>query len=709
MPPIQRRLFTNDLTNALKPFSVLRFLGPEGTNSYGVLDSTGKPITLDWSQRRLPTDSSQSDSYNGKIGESWEYMIELCNLTHSDMWINIPGPATDDYVNNLARFIKNGDTVGGVVYPGLNPSLKLYLEYSNEVWGGIPSNRQYNMAAATAEVQAGGTTLNNDGSTDPTAWANRRYLKRTMEITQIFRSVFGADPGYAKLRPILGWQENNWSYYPQNLPWFAKTYGPIKNFIYGLGNANYWNATDYSSVDAVINSLAAAEPAAIATTVDFTTLAAYFGVKNVAYEGGPSINANGSTAAGQNALAASRDPRMENLVRQHYLDWYAAGGGIANYLGGPYGFWQPQNEWAAAEQWQAADPSLAAKYRGLVDVANAPAPAVTAGIAVSSTTTTNFPAAVDSLGQTTFSASTGDYWLLRVATAGSYGLSVSTGSSAAQIQVYVNDQPVGSPVILTAGGTIKLGSLPLIRGFNTLRLQAVSGVPSLQTFTLTPPTPAAAYPNFPTGFASTAGLVFNGFNKSPTTTAGAVNLTDGGPSEARSIWWNKKVSVQQFSTSFSFKIGPKNNAGYGFTFTLQNDPRGLQTLGQSNSALGISGITHAVSLSVNLYPNQSAVGEIVNGHILKQYKLTNGLNLHAGGTYNVTISYNGSALTVVLTDASNSSHFFFNTFANLNIPAALASPTAYIGFTSATGLSAKAIQALTRWTYAPQFIGIDPP
>ena len=108
------QLFTNRFLAALQPFGTLRTLDAEGTNNYPIYGPNNQLYQLNWSQRRLPTDSSQVDSYNGKIGESWEYQIAMANQANTDLWINIPGPATDDYVTQFANLIKNGDTVGGV-------------------------------------------------------------------------------------------------------------------------------------------------------------------------------------------------------------------------------------------------------------------------------------------------------------------------------------------------------------------------------------------------------------------------------------------------------------------------------------------------------------------------------------------------------------------------------------------------------------------
>src|SRR5512135_2417294 len=93
--PDTTQLFNTQFLNALQPFGALRYMVVENTNNY--------PVSGDynWSQRRLPTDSSQTDSYNGKIGVAWEDAVALANASNTDMWINIPASATNDYVLQL--------------------------------------------------------------------------------------------------------------------------------------------------------------------------------------------------------------------------------------------------------------------------------------------------------------------------------------------------------------------------------------------------------------------------------------------------------------------------------------------------------------------------------------------------------------------------------------------------------------------------------
>ena len=497
------QVFTSNELNALKPFGTLRFMDASGTNNYPVVNS------WDWSQRTLPTAASQVDGYGGTVGESWEYMIALANATNEDMWINIPGPATDDYVTQLAKLIQNGDTVGGVHYAGLNPNLKVYLEYSNEVWGGIQNTTTENQVLAGNEVQAGGSTLNNDGDTSSWDWSSRFYLQRTMQVTNIFRGVMGADPTFSRVRPVLGWQEGNWGFYAYDFSWFAANYGSPSTYFYGLGNAIYFAPTSYASVNNVIDGLVAGEASFAAEAQQYTAIATYYGMKNVAYEGGPAIG--GSGASGQIALAASRDPRMEGIVATYYEEWYAAGGDVANFFNGPYASWSPQNEWSAAELYQASNPSLAAKYRGLVDVAAAPAAVVTAGVPVSPSVPTTFSAAMDSAGDTVLQPGDGtaQFYLVNAAAAGSYNLSLTTNPLSSNgpglVRVFVDDKQVGGTYTVTSASTIGLGTLALPAGLATIEIYTVRGTydPSSSntgyyrwepsTYTLTP---ASALPGY---------------------------------------------------------------------------------------------------------------------------------------------------------------------------------------------------------------------
>ena len=97
--------------NRLRPFSVLRFMDWARTNGSDAVHWNDRPQTTDYSQ-------AAGD------GVAVEYMIALCNQLGADPWFCMPHKASDDYVRNFAKLVKQQ----------LRPDLKVYIEWSNEVW-----------------------------------------------------------------------------------------------------------------------------------------------------------------------------------------------------------------------------------------------------------------------------------------------------------------------------------------------------------------------------------------------------------------------------------------------------------------------------------------------------------------------------------------------------------------------------------------------
>jgi hypothetical protein len=96
----------------MAPYSNFRFMDANR--------ASGNP-DKEWSQRTLPGQCGQASRSNGV---AYEYMIELCNRAHKDMWMNIPVRASDDYIRNLAKLLKDK----------LAPDLIIHLELGNEIW-----------------------------------------------------------------------------------------------------------------------------------------------------------------------------------------------------------------------------------------------------------------------------------------------------------------------------------------------------------------------------------------------------------------------------------------------------------------------------------------------------------------------------------------------------------------------------------------------
>ena len=135
--------FNPHFLNKIKPFSTIRFMNWAG--AYWSEDVT-------WNNRRSATYYTQFNindwwEYDNK-SVAYEYMIKLCNLTKSNMWLNLPFQIDDHYSTQLAQMI-NRD---------LDSNLKLYLEYGNEVWNSAWSfSKQYNFVKDSIPSSLSGT------------------------------------------------------------------------------------------------------------------------------------------------------------------------------------------------------------------------------------------------------------------------------------------------------------------------------------------------------------------------------------------------------------------------------------------------------------------------------------------------------------------------------------------------------------------------
>lgn len=123
--------FLPEFLEFCRPFHCLRFMDWGATNNslqeewrdrknptfYTMRANTGDPEAI-WG----PAPTSFDRRFAG--GVAYECMIQLCNMLKSDMWLCVPHRATDDYILQLARLIRSN----------LDPELKVYLEYSNEIW-----------------------------------------------------------------------------------------------------------------------------------------------------------------------------------------------------------------------------------------------------------------------------------------------------------------------------------------------------------------------------------------------------------------------------------------------------------------------------------------------------------------------------------------------------------------------------------------------
>jgi fibronectin type 3 domain-containing protein len=460
-PAGSTQVFTNGTLQAYaNHFACNRFLGPDATNSYQNFFGTTL-ITTTWNTRVQVTDAYQGglpqNQTNGNQawGDAWEYMILLSNMTNTDMWINIPASADDDYVTQLAMLILNGNEYTA----GLNPGLHVYVEYSDEVWNFGFQQATYN------QIQAQADGLTND----------EQYLQRTLQIAQLFQNVFGPGSLNTTVRPVALWQYTTELAFYNTLAWGESYLGaPIKTVLWGVGEAPYYDPTDVSSVDNIFNTLWTGSDATRLDFIGWQAVATYYGIHEVGYESGPSLSADfGSPATHSSKMVASE--------MHHFLNnWFATGGDLVEFFA-LRGDVSEFGDWLLVEDYEDLNTP---KMEGAQKVLAAAQPAITAGFVLpwsvgakasidpSQGVPNPFSSqSVPGSGLTLSANGAVNAYLLRAPAPGTYAISLyGSAQGGAQVQVNVDDAALGTVALPASTGVSPAVTISLSAGFHTLVL-----------------------------------------------------------------------------------------------------------------------------------------------------------------------------------------------------------------------------------------------
>ena len=283
-------------------------------------------------------------------------------------------------------------------------------------------------------------------------------------------------------------------------------------------------------------------------------------------------------------------------------------------------------------------------------------------------------------------------------------VTITDGTPSAVIY-FTTDGTTPSPGV---GSTQVYNVPPTIGATATLKAIAVSGTlgtspVSSGLYTIVSPGTTV---DFSVGFSSApATMTFNGSTGLDDT---RLQLTSGVANQAGTAFYNTPLNIQSFTTDFSFQL---SNAGAdGITFTIQsNSPTAL---GPSGGGLGYGpdapggtgGIPNSVAIKFDTYSNQgespNSTGLYLNGAspTIPAIDLTSsGIDLHSGSNFSVHLAYDGTNLSMTLSDPV-SGHTFTTTW-QVNIPAAVGGPSAFVGFTGGTG-GLTSSQKITTWTFS---------
>ncbi|WP_263337675.1 chitobiase/beta-hexosaminidase C-terminal domain-containing protein [Acidicapsa dinghuensis] len=283
--------------------------------------------------------------------------------------------------------------------------------------------------------------------------------------------------------------------------------------------------------------------------------------------------------------------------------------------------------------------------------------------------------------------------------------SPAAGSYTPPISVTLSDFTTGATIYYTTDGSTPTTSSTKYTGAFTLSSTTTVNAIAVASGYTTSNVSSATYTlvtgqtgiNFPTGFASTAGIV--DLNGSTQLNDSRLQLTSGAQGQAGSAWYYQPVNVQSFTTNFHFQLS--NPAGDGITFTIQNN--NIYSLGYSGAGLGYQSIPNSVAIKFDLYNNagegNDSTGLYTDGAspTVPAIDLTNtGIDLHSDDTIEVTLSYNGTILSMYLDDMVTGASY--STSWTVNIPSIVGGNTAYVGFTGGTG-GLVSSQKILSWSY----------
>ena len=305
-----------------------------------------------WSERP----NLQSARQSLADGVALEYMIELANTLQADPWFCMPHLANNGYVRNFAELVKSQ----------LNSNLKVYIEYSNEVWNSIFKQGTW------CRTQGLSLGLSENGFE-----AQLRFQsQRSVEMFKIWGKVFG---GTDRLVQILSSQNAN--------PWVSKeilSWNDAYKNVDALAIAPYFGngvAEEIASfvgeatVEDVINlTEEAVEKDVTKKLKEHRNLVDQFGLRLISYEGGQHL-------VGKHGLEnkepltrlltnANRNPRMYNLYTRLFEEWKAVGGNLFV----PFNSVSRHNKWGSWGLLEYQNQSFqtienAPKFRAVVDAA----------------------------------------------------------------------------------------------------------------------------------------------------------------------------------------------------------------------------------------------------------------------------------------------------------------------------------------------------
>ncbi len=302
----EKALFSPDFLKFLRDYKVIRFLDWQGTNA--------NPLMVSWATRTRPETQFQSTDQGAAV----EHMVALANQVGADPWFTMLWNGDEDYVRRFAEYVRDN----------LDPSRKVYVELSNEVWNYVfPATKQAEQEGLEANLSP--------HRFQAMLW---RYAEKTAWMMKIWSEVFAANPDRL-VRVIATQHVSAWAV-EQLL-----SHGDTAEHVDALATAPYFGHGVFEGAMAAVKDpvplfafLAADVGEAMLKAMENKKLADKYGKRYIAYEAGQHIV---SPTEIETVAALNRDPRMHDIYKSYLEAWRAqvgdlmvifqSSGGISQY------------------------------------------------------------------------------------------------------------------------------------------------------------------------------------------------------------------------------------------------------------------------------------------------------------------------------------------------------------------------------------------
>ncbi|EAW37156.1 hypothetical protein [Lyngbya sp. PCC 8106] len=353
-------LFNTAFLEKINKFRSLRFMDWMGTNH-----SQQK----EWLDRPMP----DMASYTLK-GVPLEVMVALANKVQADPWFNMPHMATDEYMRNFAQSVNKN----------LDQNLKIYIEFSNEVWNWQFKQTHY-------ALEEGQKRWGKDKKDAFRQW----YGMRTAQMCDIWKDVFAdhKDRVTCVIATQVGWKgsekgilecpywvaEGNKACYQHDIGAYAIAgyFGASLGHPDNVSKVESWLKDGDGGVQKAFQQLKTGKLLAAGREDSLPQVKELFsyhaqvaqekGLKLMAYEGGQHIVGRKDAVNNQQLtdffIELNRHPQMYELYTQLFKDWQEVGGTMFMHF---VDVAKP-TKWGSWGALEYVDQSESPKYSALMD------------------------------------------------------------------------------------------------------------------------------------------------------------------------------------------------------------------------------------------------------------------------------------------------------------------------------------------------------